>query len=70
MGRNPNSHESLMPTLQLARGPVFLISGVRLLLLCMTNRISRAIDLARIVAADYPAPGADDLAGSSGRILR
>jgi hypothetical protein len=36
----------------------------------MTNRISRAIDLARIVAADYPAPGADDLAGSSGRILR
>jgi len=43
---------SLIPTLQLAIGPVILISGVGLLLLCMTNRIARVIDRARLVAAD------------------
>jgi len=34
------SLESLIPNLQLAIGPVILISGVGLLLLCMTNRIA------------------------------
>jgi hypothetical protein len=37
----------LIPTLQLATGPVILISGVGLLLLSMTNRLGRAIDRAR-----------------------
>jgi hypothetical protein len=61
MERNPISIESLIPTLQLAIGPVILISGVGLLLLCMTNRIARVIDRARIVAADCQVVGADEL---------
>lgn len=50
MGQNPLTLESLISTLQLAIGPVILISGVGLLLLCTTNRISRIIDHARLVA--------------------
>jgi hypothetical protein len=49
------SLESLIPTLQLAVGPVILISGVGLLLLCMTNRIGRVIDRARLVADECEA---------------
>jgi len=37
----------LVPILQMAIGPVILISGVGLLLLSMTNRLARAIDRAR-----------------------
>jgi len=37
----------LIPVLQIAIGPVILISGVGLLLLTMTNRLGRAIDRAR-----------------------
>lgn len=37
----------LTPTLQLAIGPVILISGVGLILLSMTNRFGRVIDRAR-----------------------
>jgi hypothetical protein len=61
MARDPISIESLIPTLQLAIGPVILISGVGLLLLCMTNRIARVIDRARIVAADCQVVGTDEL---------
>jgi hypothetical protein len=39
-------HE-IVPVLQVAIGPVILISGVGLLLLTMTNRLGRAIDRAR-----------------------
>jgi hypothetical protein len=39
----------LIPTLQIAIGPVILISGIGLLLLSMTNRLGRAIDRARIL---------------------
>ena len=39
----------LIPVLQIAVGPVILISGVGLLLLSMTNRLGRAIDRARIL---------------------
>jgi hypothetical protein len=39
--------ENLIPTLQVAIGPVILISGVGLLLLSMTNRLGRVIDRAR-----------------------
>jgi hypothetical protein len=41
----------LIPVLQIAIGPVILISGVGLLLLTMTNRLGRAIDRARILAS-------------------
>lgn len=37
----------LIPVLQVAVGPVILISGVGLLLLSMTNRLGRAIDRSR-----------------------
>ena len=39
--------QNLIPTLEVAIGPVILISGVGLLLLSMTNRLGRAIDRAR-----------------------
>jgi hypothetical protein len=39
----------LIPVLQIAVGPVILISGVGLLLLSMTNRLGRVIDRARIL---------------------
>ncbi len=41
----------LIPMLQVAVGPVILISGVGLLLLTMTNRFGRIIDRSRILAA-------------------
>jgi hypothetical protein len=47
----------LIPVLQTAIGPVILISGVGLLLLTMTNRLGRAIDRARILAAELPTAG-------------
>jgi hypothetical protein len=40
----------LIPILQVAIGPVILISGVGLLLLSMTNRFGRVIDRARQLA--------------------
>lgn len=39
--------QDLVPTIQLAIGPVILISGVGLLLLSMTNRLGRVIDRSR-----------------------
>ena len=43
----------LVPVLQIAVGPVILISGVGLLLLSMTNRLGRAIDRARILHSQW-----------------
>lgn len=40
----------VVPILQLAIGPVIVISGVGLLLLSMTNRFGRVIDRSRILA--------------------
>jgi len=40
----------LVPILQMAIGPVILISGVGLLLLSMTNRLGRDIDRSRLLA--------------------
>jgi len=51
----------LVPTLQLAVGPVILISGVGLLLLTLTNRFGRMLDRSRVLlremteAAEVPA---------------
>ncbi len=42
----------LLPILQVAIGPVILISGVGLLLLTMTNRFGRIIDRARQVSRE------------------
>jgi uncharacterized protein DUF2721 len=47
---NP-SLADLVPILQVAVGPVILISGIGLLLLSMTNRYGRIIDRSRILAA-------------------
>lgn len=46
------SLREIIPVLQVAIGPVILISGVGLLLLTMTNRLGRAIDRARALARD------------------
>lgn len=45
----------IIPVLQVAIGPVILISGVGLLLLTMTNRLGRTIDRARQLARELPA---------------
>jgi hypothetical protein len=42
----------LVPILQIAIGPVILISGVGLLLLVMTNRFGRTVDRARQVSQE------------------
>jgi len=42
----------LIPTLEVAIGPVILISGVGSLLVSMTNRFGRVIDRARQIATD------------------
>lgn len=47
------SLNQLIPVLQIAIGPVILISGVGLLLLTMTNRLGRAVDRIRALAQEY-----------------
>ncbi|MFO1487098.1 MAG: DUF2721 domain-containing protein [Verrucomicrobiota bacterium] len=50
----------LIPVLQVAVGPVILISGVGLLLLSLTNRFGRAVDRSRqLVREMRDATGAD-----------
>ena len=44
--------QEIIPVLQVAIGPVILISGVGLLLLTMTNRLGRAIDRSRSLAGE------------------
>ncbi len=51
------SIKELIPVLQVAIGPVILISGVGLLLLSMTNRLSRVIDRARNLVAQSETVG-------------
>jgi multidrug efflux pump subunit AcrB len=46
-------HE-IVPVLQVATGPVILISGIGLLLLTMTNRLGRTIDRARQLGRELP----------------
>lgn len=50
------SFSEIIPVLQVAIGPVILISGVGLLLLTMTNRLGRAIDRARQLAREFQQP--------------
>jgi hypothetical protein len=42
----------LIPVLQMAIGPVVLMSGVGLLIVSLTNRLGRVIDRGRILAAE------------------
>jgi hypothetical protein len=55
----PTSIEKIIPMLQVAIGPVILISGVGLLLLTMTNRLGRAIDRARQLVQVLPGLNGD-----------
>lgn len=43
------SIDEFIPVLQIAIGPVILISGVALLLLTMTNRLGRIVDRSRLL---------------------
>jgi hypothetical protein len=45
----PITVSELIPVLQVAVGPVILVSGVGLLLLTMTNRLARVIDRSRLL---------------------
>ena len=47
--------QQLIPVIQTAVGPVILISGVGLLLLSMTTRFGRVVDLSRLLARELPA---------------
>jgi len=51
----------LIPVLQVAIGPVVLISGVGLLLLTMTNRLGRVIDRSRMLTHDLKASSLNKL---------
>lgn len=54
------SIDEFIPVLQIAIGPVILISGVALLLLTMTNRLGRIVDRSRLLWRElHQAPGAD-----------
>ena len=50
----------LIPLLQVAVGPVILISGVGLLLLSLTNRFGRAVDRSRQLIHEMRAAGEPD----------
>lgn len=52
---NSPSLAQLIPILQLAIGPVILISGVGLLQLSLTNRLGRLIDRARLLSRERAA---------------
>lgn len=52
---NTTSLEQLVPILQLAVGPVILISGVGLLLLTLTNRFGRMVDRSRVLVRELAA---------------
>ena len=56
----PTKLNELIPVLQVAVGPVILISGVGLLLLSLTNRFGRAVDRSRqLIREMREAPEAD-----------
>lgn len=59
---------SLIPTLQVAIGPVILISGIGLLLLSMTNRLGRTVDRSRELAREYRGADAADRERTVGQL--
>jgi hypothetical protein len=54
------SMQEIIPLLQVAIGPVILISGIGLLLLTMTNRFGRIIDRSRILVRDLREKASDN----------
>ena len=58
----------LIPVLQMAVGPVILISGVGLLLLTLTNRFGRTLDRARALSKELRAMPDVDRARVAGQI--
>jgi len=57
----PNvSISEFIPVLQIAIGPVILISGVGLLLLSMTNRLGRVVDRSRFLWRELRESASDD----------
>jgi hypothetical protein len=60
--------EELIPTLQVAIGPVILISGVGLLLLSMTNRLGRTVDRTRDLARQFRTSGDAERASADAQL--
>jgi hypothetical protein len=58
----------LIPVLQVAIGPVILISGIGLLLLTMTNRFGRAVDRSRQLGREMKTAGDLDRALLAGQV--
>ena len=58
----------LIPVLQVAVGPVILISGVGLLLLSLTNRFGRAVDRSRQLLREMRAASAADRQRLAGQV--
>jgi len=58
----------LIPVLQVAIGPVVLVSGVGLLMLSMTNRLGRTIDRARVLRRELPALASKDQTGVAAQL--
>lgn len=61
--------KDLLPTLQLAIGPVILISGIGLLLLSMTNRLGRTVDRSRALARECRGASAADRERAIGQLM-
>ena len=67
------SLSELIPVLQVAIGPVILISGIGLLLLTLTNRFGRAVDRSRQLARELRSatpPERERLAGQVAILYR
>ncbi|HZR20995.1 MAG TPA: DUF2721 domain-containing protein [Verrucomicrobiae bacterium] len=58
----------LIPVLQVAVGPVILISGVGLLLLTLTNRFGRAVDRSRALGRELREAGQTERWRLSGQV--
>jgi len=54
------SVSQLIPVLQVAVGPVVLVSGIGLLILSMTNRLGRVIDRGRSLVRELPQTSEED----------
>lgn len=62
------SLEQIIPILQLAIGPVIVISGVGLILLSMTNRFGRVIDRSRNLAEIMRTGSEEEIKGYKNQI--
>jgi hypothetical protein len=63
------SLSAIVPVLQVAIGPVILISGVGLLLLAMTNRFGRIIDRTRVLGRELDTADAARRAWAEAQIV-